>query len=491
MAVDFIKHFPFESIRKGQEITLQTAQDTINDYDVLVVRAPVGAGKSGIAIAMQEGFIEAGYGCNIIVPNNMLRQQYLDEFPQLKTVLSQNEYVVPTKSQFHGRRRIPHSDMTVKEFRKQYGTWPRNNPYFKATNAAKKKLAPTVFNYYSYLAHAKTSKAFYKDNLIIDEAHQVLEMLKDIHAKKIWKHKVNYPDNLRSFGDLLGWAEKNTHLPNISLLVDELSKRHPASVIEHTHESYHGEFMPCIKIKPLSVADKAPFLWPGKIKRIILMSATISQKDIEFMGLGDRVVRFVDTLSPIPVERRPLAPLNIANMSYSNQEKSIPLIADQIKKLADKHAGESGLVHATYGVAQKLKTYLKDDDRFIFHNQLDKSFKFKEFVEKSDKVLIGSGFAEGIDLKGDLARWQAIAKIPYPSLADSSNRWLANNDSEYYTWLTAREVLQMYGRVSRGEDDYGITYVLDSSWESWYDRCESLLPKWFRESIQITKEKIQ
>lgn len=478
MAVDLLEHFPFPTIREGQEITLRTAQDTINTWDVLVVRAPVGSGKSGVAVSMQAGFNAAGWGCNIIVPNNMLRQQYLDEFPKLKTVRSQDEYVVPAKCQFHGRLRIPHSDMTVKEFRKQYGTWPRNNPYFKATNAAKKKLTPTVFNYYSYLAHK-----MYKDVLIVDECHELLDTLRGIHIKTLWKDKVGYPDGLRTFGDLLEWAEQNKDRPNVELLIDELSKSHPASVIEHTHDLYHGEYKECIKIKPLSVADKPPIMWPDKTKRIILMSATVSQQDIEKLGLGDRVVKFIDTVSPIPKERRKIIPLNVANMSTKHQDANMDLVVQKIKEIADRYKGENGLVHAPYSLALKLKEKLKDDPRFIFHNQLDKQSKLAEFKESRGKVLIGSGMYAGLDLKYELARFQIITKIPFPNLMDSSNRWLANNDREYYAWQTAKNVLQASGRVCRAEDDEGFTFIVDSSFKMWYDVCEPLLPQWFKESL--------
>ena len=129
MAVDFMKHFPFPTMRAGQKTTLEIAQETINDWEVLVVRAPVGSGKSGIAVSIQAGLNEQGWGCNIIVPNNLLRDQYTSEFPFIKTVKGQHEYIVPASSVLHGRRRLPFADMSVKEFRRQYGTWPRGNQY--------------------------------------------------------------------------------------------------------------------------------------------------------------------------------------------------------------------------------------------------------------------------------------------------------------------------------------------------------------------------
>ena len=266
-----------------------------------------------------------------------------------------------------------------------------------------------------------------------------------------------------------------------------MKKEHPASVIEYTEDFYHGELKPCIKIKPLTVADKAPFFWPDRVKRIVLMSATISPKDIEMMGLGDRVVRYIDTPSPIPAERRSIIPLNICSMAYRNQDANMELVVKELKKLADKHAGESGMIHAPYSLAKKLRIALKDDDRFIFHTRLNKNEKLEEFKKAEGKILVGSGFYEGIDLKYELARWQVVLKIPFPNLQDSSNRWISRNDPEYYAWLTARELLQASGRVCRAEDDYGITYVFDNCWKMWYDKCEHLLPLWFREAIKEIK----
>ena len=310
MTVDFTSYFPYPTMREGQQTTLETAEQTINDWEVLVVRAPVACGKSGIAVAIQAGLNALEKSCAIVTPNNILRDQYLTDFPTLRTVKSQDDYMIPAKTIYHGRMRLPHSTMSVKEYRRQYGTWPRGNEYTKDLNAVKRKLTPSVLNTYGYLAHK-----LYKDVVIFDEAHELLDMLRELHSKTIWQRKHGYPDGLKTFGDLMAWADKNRGKDNVELLYNELSKEHPASVIEYTEDFYFGELEPCIKIKPLHVKDKSPILWPDKVKRLVLMSATISQKDLEYLGLGDRVVKFVDTPSPIPKENRRIIPLNACSMA--------------------------------------------------------------------------------------------------------------------------------------------------------------------------------
>jgi Rad3-related DNA helicase len=55
---------------------------------------------------------------------------------------------------------------------------------------------------------------------------------------------------------------------------------------------------------------------------------------------------------------------------------------------------------------------------------------------------------------------------------------------EWYQWSAVRDILQAYGRVCRGPDDYGVTYCLDSNWEMLYSKNRRLFPQWFREAVQ-------
>jgi Rad3-related DNA helicase len=92
---------------------------------------------------------------------------------------------------------------------------------------------------------------------------------------------------------------------------------------------------------------------------------------------------------------------------------------------------------------------------------------------------------EGIDLPYDAARWQALTKVPYPSLAEPAIKYLADKDPEWYQWETAKLVLQASGRVVRASDDWGITYILDSSFEQLYEKAEHLFPQWWQDSLAM------
>jgi Rad3-related DNA helicase len=217
------------------------------------------------------------------------------------------------------------------------------------------------------------------------------------------------------------------------------------------------------------------------------MSATINEHDIRDLGLDNRRVVYIECDSPIPPANRPVVVLPTAKVNYENQDAAVPLLAEQIRKLLEKHQ-DSGVIHCTYELAEKIKVLLKDEPRLLWHNKYDRDAKYAEYLREAggggSKVLVCSGMYEGIDLSYDLARWQVICKVPFPSLADSVvNERLARRPDSY-AWSAIRDVLQATGRVCRTPTDKGVTYILDNSFETVWNRWPDLFPGWFRQAVR-------
>jgi Rad3-related DNA helicase len=91
--------------------------------------------------------------------------------------------------------------------------------------------------------------------------------------------------------------------------------------------------------------------------------------------------------------------------------------------------------------------------------------------------------SEGLDIAYDAGSWQAICKVPYLSLADPAIRWTAENKPKTYAWWAIRAVLQASGRICRAPDDFGVTFLLDSSFEKLYNGNRELFPDWYIEAL--------
>jgi Rad3-related DNA helicase len=97
-------------------------------------------------------------------------------------------------------------------------------------------------------------------------------------------------------------------------------------------------------------------------------------------------------------------------------------------------------------------------------------------------VLMSPSMTEGIDLIGDLARWQIICKLPFPYLGDAQVKARSDLEPDWYTWRTCLTLVQAYGRAVRSEEDHAVTYLLDADAPRFLQRTSAQFPEWFREA---------
>lgn len=344
-------------------------------------------------------------------------------------------------------------------------------------------------NYYSYALAYKT----YKHTLIVDEAHNLHNMIKEMNACKLWQHKVKYPTYIKRRLELMAWAEtiSEQQLKDNELLKyfkEQILADHSNYIFELTSEKYRNEYKKLIKMIPINIKGLkgGDSIWPPYYtKKLILMSATINEYDIKQLGLEDKNILYIEAESPIPKENRPIIiPKAAKSMAYAKQEENIPYLIEYIKQIAQEYPDSKGLLHVPYGLVRKIQPLLQDDDRFMWHDKFNKMNVYKEFRESTDnKILIASGMNEGISLDHDLCRWQILVKVPFPSLADPALRYQANKYPKGYSWSSIRDMLQASGRVCRAPDDYGVTFIYDQCFARLYKQNQDLIPEWFREAV--------
>ena len=99
-------------------------------------------------------------------------------------------------------------------------------------------------------------------------------------------------------------------------------------------------------------------------------------------------------------------------------------------------------------------------------------------------VLISPSLHTGLDLKGELSRFQIITKVPYPNKND---RWInakRNSNEDWYYWQTALKLVQASGRSIRSKEDWAKTYILDSAFGYFVNKNRNILPDWFIQAVK-------
>lgn len=482
-------------LRTIQLSILAEVEENWKNYDVFVIPAMVGAGKSVIAMTILKWQKSMAKKVSIITPQVVLQNQYKEDFPEVPVLKGKSRY----------KCILPNSGSCEDSF-DICENYCAGCPY-AGTKAQIHSEGVGVFNFHSFLFSGLDP-----DVLIVDEAHCIHDVLSSYYTKHMYKCQDGYGE-VETIGDAIVFLEKKlktlnaeykqmridkdpAELKHMSKLKREIDNLHTviggvqANPKEFFFERKDTEFRrkPTeeINIKPLDLSNLSAVLWPKKGK-VILMSGTINDMDIQKLGLSMRRVLTVNCPSAIDADRRPIEFIPVANMSYKHQDISVPIMAKYLLTLIDSHPGEKGLIHVPYALAVKLRTKLKHP-RLMWHTNEDKESVYKEFRDTPQPaVLVASGMAEGIDLPYDAGRWQAILKIQYPSLADNLMKYFMNHESQWYSWLTIRTLVQQCGRICRGPDDYGKTYVLDVAFENLLRYNRRLMPKYFLDALHIIK----
>ena len=172
-------------------------------------------------------------------------------------------------------------------------------------------------------------------------------------------------------------------------------------------------------------------------------------------------------------------------MSSKAIDDTLPRMVQAVKAIMAEHKNEKGIIHChSYRVANYLKKNIRSTRLLIHNSETRERILEKHMKAKKPTVLISPSMTEGVDLKGDLSRFQVICKVPYPYLGDKLVRKKMNKWKWWYPLQTAKTIVQAVGRSVRSSEDSAVTYILDSDFEMFYNRNRSMFPKGFKESLQ-------
>lgn len=227
---------------------------------------------------------------------------------------------------------------------------------------------------------------------------------------------------------------------------------------------------------------------------VFLMSGTILDKSL-FCGLNgldvERAV-YYSIASPFNIKNRPIYYMPLGKMSYKNKEETFKRYIPYIKKLLDKYKGRKGIIHTnSFELANWIKKSIKDP-RLIFHDSSNKDEMLR--LHKSSEeptVIVSPSMDTGVSFDNDDARFQIIAKIPYPSLASQKNKLRQKNNPEWYSWKTVSGIVQMSGRPVRSHLDYADTIILDGSFGDVIRYSSHLIPDWIQDAIKKINAKTE
>ncbi len=242
-----------------------------------------------------------------------------------------------------------------------------------------------------------------------------------------------------------------------------------------------------IELRPSRPGLLAPHLLFRHARRHLLMSATILHHEAFAYSL--RVSRWeaVSVPSIIHPSRRPVYYQPAASMGRKRRgpnSASLQALTQAVDRIIAHHQGQSGVIHTVnYQIAEDLVRTSAYRHLFITHqDSATRGYALARFQQTPGSILVSPSMDLGVDLPADSARWQIICKMPFPNLAVPAVDMRQRADPSWYAWRTLTRLVQACGRIVRGEDDWGLTYILDADLMI-LQPYFSLVPTWFWEAF--------
>lgn len=256
-----------------------------------------------------------------------------------------------------------------------------------------------------------------------------------------------------------------------------------------SYNPYYGLNLLSFGLKDMKEAEMSRQHFMNKTDISIHMSATFSNMDnhaIDQLGIDEGNYKSL-ILPPIFTYKNSPIHLQMSGwLNHANFKENIGnVIEDTIDICLRLHPDDQGIIHtANFNITKLLQERVEslphaDQMRFLFYNDS----KEKEnairmmYLNKNNKstikyIICGPSLYEGLDLKQDFGRFNILMKVPYAGMSDYTKAKMERYPN-WYKNTTIEKVQQAIGRTDREEEDWSITYLMDSSFKKF---SESLPP---------------
>lgn len=497
-------------------------------YKNVLLEAPVGSGKSAIAITCAKY-----YGTShVITPRKNLQDQYLEDFQQEGLVLMKGRNAYPctypsnkNTGEYNSvkekiERNIP-IRLSPTSVRCDTGPCKNNQevyracteklpcPYNIAMGAAQSSTG-VIHNLYSFIYQAYFSDRFQERNiLIVDECHELENTIRGFAEKSIvvrtevsdedipkdtLKTLNDWSDWLLQFSDRYGTLERMDGSTERSEYITSLGE------LVRFSDNFAEDFTVNIERQSISRTIRFTFT-PVNIGSLtnnlilnfgtkrLLMSGTIYSKALfcKKNGLVEADTCFIRIGSTFKKETRPIVfkPEYTIDTSHRKWDENFSEMIDKIKDVMGRFPEDKGLIHTpSYSSSLTLSGALNDTGRVIYHSKDNFANVLESFYESDEPlVLLSPVCQQGVDFKYDRARFQIILRVPFLNTSDPFVEYQVKKDYPWYNHQALVTFGQQIGRINRAPDDFGVTFLLDERFGKFLSKNKGLLPKWLLEGI--------
>ena len=508
--LDFVPKY--KQWRKHQINALERILHTKKRF--VIVEGPTGTGKSAIAAGLQK-VLDAKV--LYVVHTRQLQDQLEADFPYTKVLKGRRNYIPP-----YAQWNQTCADCEKTKQHKQCSLCrDAICPYETAKNAllvssfgvVNCALFLTEANYVGRLPDANW------DWMVFDEGERIEDALMGFVEVRVPKKVVSdlrlLPPELKTkWKSWVPWAQETSGRIRNYIELQQLEPKEERRLerigdnLANFAESV-GEDRPWINcsprdtwyegpwiFKPVMVSEFAEeYVWGhGKEygTRFLIMSATIlsAEQWCRDLGVERSAVEFISLPSTFPVENRQIIFRPTVVMNHDKSQQNVSILVRAIDDVLAAHYNEQVLIHAhSYWLTKQIVERSRYAKHMVSYAESDeRSQALADFKAGNARILVAPSMERGVDLPYKECSVVIIAKVPFPNLGDpqvKTRLYGSHKGQLWYAVQTARAMVQGTGRGMRAEDDKCTSYILDASFERWYEQWRKLLPEWWRAALVV------
>lgn len=409
-------------------------------------------------------------------------------------------------------------DQAQQRWREKFGMVDTTCPYYERVFEASSNKHASM-NYHSFLYQTAYTDNFVmpRDLMILDEAHGAFKSILDftqVNMSQAVFGKIVIP-RFGSYIEYAEWAIENDIAGKLTVLAAAAYEQRKLEESERLTEvigrlqifiesatggnewvmviednpTVRGQ-IDTVRLKPVMACDFSDRLFFNRANHFLHMSATILSPKLFAKNLGITDYHYIKMGCDFPVENRPifLMPAYRASGGKANQGGWEPKLIKAVDAILERHADDRGIVHThNFSISKAILDKSKFRNRITYqHNFPSKEEMLEAHANKHASVIVAPAMHEGLDLKDDLARFQIIAKCPYPNPYDDEQlKRLIDAFDGMWDYITALKLIQGIGRGVRHNQDWAKTYVLDQvACDFLTGKGKVFVPNWISSAIK-------
>ncbi len=216
----------------------------------------------------------------------------------------------------------------------------------------------------------------------------------------------------------------------------------------------------------------------------LFMSATIGDPEafIKRFGLNASETKILEVDPQWNYDKSKIVLMASTDFRHANTGLAQAEMIPDINLILQRHINDAGIIHTTtYENAAAIKKQTNTNRLILYKNAAEKRVLVKQLKTGQlphNSVMVGPSIAEGVDMPGELCRFQILLKVPFPYLGDrlwakrnySKDRWIYRSHAIF-------SIIQAIGRGVRYDGDYCTTYLLDKRFDVYLRSMWKYLPK--------------